>query len=65
MRRGDEVHDPNERLYWLCSPVCLEWQEGPEKTSRRQATIVRLVRRMVHSLVQILAKSLAQVLGHR
>ena len=65
MRRSQEITDPNERLYWLCSPVCLEWQEGPEKTSRGGAAIVRRVRRMVHSLVQISTKSLVRVLGRR
>lgn len=63
MRRSHEVPDPNERLYWLCSPVCLEWSEGPEKASRGQSRLVRLTRRMVRSLVQILAKSLVWVLG--
>ncbi len=65
MKRSKEVRARNERLYWLCSPVCLEWPEEPERTPSRRSHLSRPACRTVRAPLRALAKVLVRVFKAR
>lgn len=50
MSRPDEVHDPYERLCWLCNPVCLEWREAAQEEASLFRSLAELARKTGRAL---------------
>ena len=59
MSRPDEIHDPYDRLCWLCSPVCLEGREE----AREEAPPFRLLTELVRKTGRALSWMLGAVLS--
>jgi hypothetical protein len=52
--RPDEVHDPYERLCWLCNPVCLEWREAAQEEASLFRSVAELARKTDRALSRML-----------
>ena len=54
MSQRDEARGPSDRLYWLWSPVCLEWPEETREEAHQLHLLAGLARKTGRALARVL-----------